>query len=178
MASVHIAYYVVIGHRGYWRPSRKLKALGFHDVPCGLDGPDAWATAISWNQRVKCAQSGDADDTGIPLAQTKDTAEIGRHYPMGSVGRAFQKYIVTDEWKKIAQSTRNKIWWPCWYRIRDLWGDVAPDSITFEQMSAWRATLVKTKGLDTAHKVFKVWRALWKIMRAMKIAHGEDPVWP
>jgi hypothetical protein len=42
-------------------------------------------------------------------------------------------------------------------------------------MSAWRSALVKTRGLDTAHKTLKVWRALWKVMRAMKIARGEDP---
>jgi hypothetical protein len=175
MASVRIDYYAVIGGRGYWRPSRKLKKLGFSDVPCGEDGLGAWTIAARWNQRVEAALRGDADDTSALSAQTKEQAEIARRYPTGSVGSAFQKYIVTDEWKKKAEGTRQKIWWPCWFRIRDLWGDVAPDSITFEQVSAWRTALVKTKGLDAAHKTFKIWRALWKVMRAMKIAHGEDP---
>lgn len=56
-----------------------------------------------------------------------------------------------------------------------MWGDVAPDSITFEQMSWWRSALEDQKGLDTAHKTIKVWRALWPVMKAMKIARGEDP---
>lgn len=175
MADVLIEYYAVIGGRGYWRPSRKLRKLGFRDVPCGPHGPDAWSIAAGWNQRVEAAKRGEAGATDVLIVQTKETAEIARRYPTGSVGSAFQKYIVTDEWKNKAEGTRQKIWWPCWFRIRDLWGDVAPDSITFEQVSAWRTALVKTRGLDAAHKTFKVWRALWKVMRAMKIARGEDP---
>jgi Copper chaperone PCu(A)C len=27
------------------------------------------------------------------------------------------------------------VWWPAWFRIRNMWGDVAPDTISFEQMS-------------------------------------------
>jgi hypothetical protein len=175
VTDIRIEFYTVVGSRGYWRPSRKVKKLGFSDVPCGVDGPEAWAKAMRWNERVRDVMRGDAGEPGVPLVQTREQAEIARRYPTGSVGSAFQKLIQTDEWTKKAASTRHKIWWPAWFRIRDLWGDVAPDSITFEQMSAWRAALVKTKGLDTAHKVFKVWRALWKVTRAMKIARGEDP---
>ena len=87
----------------------------------------------------------------------------------------FREFILTEEWRDKADSTRQKIWWPAWYRIRHMWGDVVPDTISFEQISAWRAELKKKKGLDVAHKTIKVWRALWKIMRGMKIAHGDDP---
>jgi len=53
--------------------------------------------------------------------------------------------------------------------------DVAPDSITFEQMSAWRVELERLFGLDVAHKTIKIWRAIWNVLVAMKIAHTEDP---
>ena len=61
-----------------------------------------------------------------------DDAEATRRYPPGSIGSAFQVYIRTPEWAARALSARSKVWWPAWFRIRDMWGDVAPDTITFE----------------------------------------------
>jgi hypothetical protein len=56
-----------------------------------------------------------------------------------------------------------------------MWGDVAPDTITFQMMSKWRAALEKKHGRDTAHKTLRVWRAFWKIMVGMKMARSGDP---
>jgi hypothetical protein len=72
-------------------------------------------------------------------------------------------------------SARNKVWWPAWYRIRDMWGDVDPNSIEFAMMSRWRAALEKAHGRNVAHKTLRVWRSLWVIMQGMKIALGADP---
>ena len=68
-----------------------------------------------------------------------------------------------------------KVWWPAWFRIRDMWGDVAPDTITFEMMSRWRAALEKKHGRGVAHKTLRVWRTFWKIMLGMKVARTADP---
>ena len=84
-------------------------------------------------------------------------------------------YIKTAEWDARALSARNKIWWPAWYRIRDMWGDVDPNTIEFGAMSRWRAALEKKHGRGVAHKTLRVWRSLWTIMQGMKIAHGTDP---
>jgi hypothetical protein len=27
------------------------------------------------------------------------------------------------------------MWWPAWFRMREMWGDVAPDTITFEMVA-------------------------------------------
>jgi hypothetical protein len=173
VGNVRIDYYVVINGRGYWRPSKKLRKLGFKDVVCGPDGPAAWAVAQRCNRRVD-----EAEQRGIPdpsPRRSPETAEAARRYPIGSVGDGFVRYIKTEEWKKKAPSTRTKIWWPAWYRIRDMWADVAPDTILFEQMSEWRLMLVATHGEDAAHKTLKVWRALHKVLRAMKIARDADP---
>jgi len=56
-----------------------------------------------------------------------------------------------------------------------MWGDVAPDTITFDMMSRWRAALEKRYGRGVAHKTFRVWRTLWTIMQGMKVAKGIDP---
>jgi hypothetical protein len=56
-----------------------------------------------------------------------------------------------------------------------MWGDVAPDTITFEMMSRWRAGLEKKHGRGVAHKTLRVWRTFWKVMLGMKIARTPDP---
>jgi hypothetical protein len=106
---------------------------------------------------------------------SRDEAESARRYPPGSVGAAFQRYIRTPEWAARAYSARTKIWWPAWFRIRDIWGDVAPDTITFEMMSRWRAALEKKHGRGVAHKTLRVWRTFWTIMLGMKVARTTDP---
>ncbi|MDP2296709.1 MAG: hypothetical protein Q8M24_14765 [Pseudolabrys sp.] len=172
---VKIPYYLVEKGRGYWRPHPRMHVFGFSCVPCGEDGPDAWAKAAQWNARWQAFRRGERQAPIDVSKLRRDEAEAVRRYPPNSVGAGFQRYIRTDEWRKKANSTRTKVWWPCWFRIRDMWGDVAPDSITFEQMSEWRAALEKLHGLDVAHKTLKIWRALWKVLLAMKIAHGDDP---
>jgi hypothetical protein len=51
-AKVKIPYYSVRRNgRGFWEPRPHMRALGFYCVPCGQDGPDAWAIAEEWNRR-------------------------------------------------------------------------------------------------------------------------------
>jgi hypothetical protein len=83
--------------------------------------------------------------------------------------------IVVHEWSVRAPSARSKIWWPAWFRIRDMWGDVAPDTVTFEMISRWRVGLEKKYGRGVAHKTIRVWRTFWKIMLGMKVARTADP---
>jgi hypothetical protein len=42
-------------------------------------------------------------------------------------------------------------------------------------ISKWRAALERKHGRNVAHKVLRTWRALWKVMLAMKIARSPDP---
>jgi hypothetical protein len=175
MGRVKIPYYVVIKGRGYWRPHPRMCALGFQIVRCGPDGPDAWALADEWNKRWQAVRKGEAGPLVNVDQLSRDQAEAVRRYPPGSVGAAFQVYIRTHEWTARAQLTRDKIWWPAWFRIRAMWGDVAPDTIKFEMMSRWRAALEKKHGRGVAHKTLRVWRTFWKIMLGMKIARTADP---
>jgi hypothetical protein len=152
-----------------------MRLLGFQIVRCGSDGPAAWAIAAEWNQRWQAVRKGEAPPL-VNLDQlSNDEAEAARRYPPGSIGAAFQIYIRTPEWAARALTTRTKIWWPTWFRIREMWGDVHPDSITFEMMSRWRAGLEKKIGRDATHKTLRVWRSFWKIMLGMKVARTVDP---
>ena len=175
MGKVKIPYYVVIKGRGYWRPTAKMKALGFADVSCGPDGPPAWTIAETWARRWQAVRRGEERPPGDLSAMSREQAEAARRWPPRSVGAAFQAFIRTGEWSALALSTRTKIWWPAWFRIRDMWGDVDPDTITFAMMSEWRAALAAQHGAGVAHRTLKVWRALWTVMTAMRIAHGTDP---
>jgi hypothetical protein len=152
-----------------------MRLRGFHLIPLGQDGPTAWSVAEEWNRKWQAVRRGEAPPLTDLSKLSADEAEAARQYPPGSIGAAFQRYIRTAEWSARALSARNKIWWPAWFRIRDMWGDVAPDTITFEMISRWRAALEKKHGRGVAHKTIRVWRAFWKIMLGMKMAHTADP---
>jgi hypothetical protein len=175
MGRIKIPYYTAIAGRGYWRPTRKMRALGFQIVRCGPDGPEAWTLATEWNKRWQVIRKGEAPALVDLSKASADEAEATHRYPPGSIGSAFQVYIRTPEWASRAYLSRAKIWWPAWFRIRDMWGDVAPDTITFEMMSKWRAALEKRHGRGVAHKTLRVWRTFWKIMLGMKVARTADP---
>jgi hypothetical protein len=175
MGRVKIKYYVVKrSGRAYWRPTKRMRLAGFHLVPLGIDGPEAWALAEEWNCRWQTVRKGEAPPLIDTSTLSRDQAEATRRYPAGSIGAAFQRYIQTPEWSARALSTRTKIWWPAWFRIRDMW-DVVPDSVRFEMMSRWRAALEKSNGRDAAHKTLRVWRTFWRVMQGMKVARTVDP---
>jgi hypothetical protein len=175
VTKIKIPYYVVVKGRGYWRPHPRMRRFGFGLIRCGKDGPDAWAIAECWNRKWQAVRKGDAPTLVDVRRLSRDEAEAARRYPAGSIGAAFQVYIRTNEWAERAASARIKVWWPAWFRIRDTWGDIAPDTITFEMMSKWRATLERKYGRGVAHKTFRVWRSLWKVMLGMRVARTADP---
>jgi hypothetical protein len=168
-------YFVKPSGRAYWRPTKSMRLRGFYLIPLGQDGPTAWSVAEEWNRKWQAVRRGEAPPLTDLSKLSADEAEAARQYPPGSIGAAFQRYIRTAEWSARALSARNKIWWPAWFRIRDMWGDVEPDTITFEMISRWRAALEKKHGRGVAHKTIRVWRAFWKIMLGMKMAHTADP---
>lgn len=175
LGSIKIPYYVVAKGRGYWRPSARMKLLGFDDVRCGPDGAQAWAIAKHWNDKWQRVRRGVELPPSEATAVDREEAESVRKYPARSVGAAFQAYIKTEEWKNKAQSTRTKVWWPAWFRIRDMWGDVDPNTITFDMISTWRQDLERDFGVSVSHKALKIWRALWRVMLGLRIAIGADP---
>lgn len=56
MGKASIPYYEIVNGRGYWCPTKRMKLAGFAHVPCGPDGPDAWAIASAWNDRWQAAR--------------------------------------------------------------------------------------------------------------------------
>ncbi|MGH6836327.1 MAG: hypothetical protein ACREC9_12445 [Methylocella sp.] len=169
MGSVKIPYYVVVKGRGYWRPKQAMRDLGFRRVNCGPDGPAAWTIAAAWALRWAQAKRGEYRPHAPPTAQSR------KIYPPSSVGEAFQRYRRTEEWARKAPRTREE-WERVWARIDPLLGDVAPGTIRMEDMSAIRANVQAKVSLREAHRVVKIWRALWKVAASMGYCdRGADP---
>lgn len=171
MGKVEIPYYVVKRHgRAFWQPTKRMREHGFASIPCGVDGPEAWKKAQAAYERWLRHLRGEMGE--LPRAP----AEAAEVYPRGSVGEAWQRYTRTKEWSGKALSTRNKVWWPAWrLRIKPMWADVDPNTVTLEMLSDWRAELEAKHGRDPAHKTLKVWRSFWKVMRAMDYVAKDDP---
>lgn len=177
MGRIEIPYYVVIKGRGYWRPTKRMRAEGFSIIRCGPDGPAAWAIAEGWAERWRRHRTGEALQAPVDLdaRQTPEMAESAVIYPRGSLGEAFARYRRTDEWARKAPRTRED-WWRGWKRIKPIFGDVAPATVTLEDVSAWRRTLVAVAGVREAHRAMKIWRALWKVAAALRYcARDADP---
>ena len=168
MGSVKIPYYVVKRGRGFWQPTKKMRALGFHQVPCGVDGPAAWKVAETWNQRWQATRSGQSPSPALVSASnlSPERSEELTVYPPHSLGDAFRRYRRTPEWARKAPRTRED-WWRGWKRIKPIFGDVDPRTVTLEDISAWRQAIEETISIREAHRALKIWRALWKVAAAM-----------
>jgi hypothetical protein len=161
-------YYVVKKGNGFWEPTPKMKALGFGPVPCGPDGPDAWAKAEAWNRRWDATRSGEVPSPAMASAQNLsfENSEELTVYPPRSLGEAFRRYRKTEEWKRKAPATRDD-WWRGWKRTKPIFGDVDPRTVRLDDVSAWRQMIEDQVSLREAHRALKIWRALWKVAAAL-----------
>ncbi|MGZ9091918.1 MAG: hypothetical protein ACXW3T_10145 [Rhodoplanes sp.] len=87
-------------------------------------------------------------------------------YPPRSLGEAFRRYRRTSEWSGKAPRTRED-WWRCGRRIKPVFGDCDPRTVTLEDISAWRQAIEETVSLREAHRCLKIWRAMWKVSAAL-----------
>jgi len=91
LAEVKIPYYTARRNgRGFWEPRPHMRALGFCSVPCGPDGPDAWAIAEEWNRRWLAVRHGAAPSPAMVTAEnlSPEQSEELTVYPPGSLGEA------------------------------------------------------------------------------------------
>ena len=170
MTVVKVRHYVVKRGKGFWQPTPKMRAIGFGPVPCGPDGPGAWALAEEWNRRWDQTRSGEAPSPAMASAQNLSFAnsEELTIYPPRSLGEAFRRYRRTEEWRRKAPATRDD-WWRGWKRIKPIFGDCDPRTVRLDDVSAWRQMVEDQVSLREAHRSVKIWRALWKGCGGAKI---------
>jgi hypothetical protein len=168
MTKVKVRHYVVKGGKAFWQPTPKMKALGFHAVPLGPDGPDAWAIAERWNGRWDKTRNCEAPSPAMAAAEnlSPERVEELTVYPPRSLGDAFARYRRTPEWAKKAPRTREE-WFRAWKWIKPVFGDCAPRTVRLEDVSRWREAIEVTVSLREAHRCLKIWRAMWKVAAAM-----------
>jgi hypothetical protein len=178
VAKLKIPYYSIRRNgRAFWEPRPHMRALGFYSVPCGQDGPDAWAIAEVWNRRWQAVKHGEAPSPAIAAAGnlSPERAEELTVYPPRSLGEAFGRYRRTDEWASKAPRTRQD-WWRAWKRIKPIFSDCDPRTVSLEDISAWRKAIEETVSLREAHRCLKIWRAMWKVAAALGLCvRDADP---
>jgi hypothetical protein len=163
MDNYRIPYSRVRGTHRYFEPTRKMKAQGFAAHPLGPEGPEArleaWRLYEEW-QKVR---------QGLSVAPADS-------YPFRSVGWAWERYRRTETWASKAPRTREE-WDYVWIKwIEPVFGDVAPSSIEIEDIEQLRSIVLDNVSLHAAHRLIKVWRALWRVMAAMRVcACDADP---
>ena len=136
MTRVKVRHYVVKRGQAFWQPTKKMRALGFYSVPLGQDGPDAWARAEQWNDRWDKTRRGEAPSPAMVAADnlSPERSEELTVYPPRALGEAFRRYRRTDEWAAKAPRTRED-WWRGWKRIKPIFGDCDPRTVTLEDLS-------------------------------------------
>ena len=151
---VKIPYYRVKGGNGFFEPTPTMRAAGFQPRPCGADGPEAWRRAWSFYEDWQRHRRG-------------EPAPSDRIYLIGSVGEAWARYRRTQAWAEKAPGTRRE-WEYAWSWIETDFCEVDPGTIELEMMESLRARVREQVSDHAAHKVIKIWRALWKVMAAMR----------
>jgi hypothetical protein len=153
---------------GYWVPSAKMRAAGFKIVKCGEDGPQAWAIAQQWNQQWDAVKTGAA-------ATAPEARKLERVYPSGSLGEAFARFRSTNTWADKKPRTRED-WERGWKRIEPIFGDVAPATVTLQDLDGWYSFQLERAGVREAHRAMKIWRALWRVVATMGYcSRDQDP---
>lgn len=160
MGSVKLKHYVVRKGRGYWLATPKMVDAGFTSIKCGPDGPAAWATAREWENRWQ------AHRKGVP-------SPAARRYPKSSIGDAFERFRATKSWSVKPPRTRED-WERGWAHI-EIMAEFYGRDVTFEHLDKWYHKVKARHGVNEAFRAMKIWRALWKVMRGMKLVAGDDP---
>lgn len=135
---------------------------GFECISCGVDGPDAWATAKEWEDRWQAHRKG------------REAPRL-HVWPKNSVGDAFTRYRRMAAWKSRPPRTRED-WERGWTFIEPYFADLPPADISLEVLDKWYAGLLRTRGIDIAYRAMKTWRALYTVMAGMKLCQPKaDP---
>ena len=183
MGEDKIRYLVFVNGRFRWRPTKTMRQAGFQMVSLSrghlIEGKH-YPAAEDRTRALNLNEEWDRYRRGIP--PPPPGAGVHR-YPHGSVGDGYHRAMQMREQERKDKGivwTREQIsrddWPRAWKWIEPLFGACDPKTVTPEQVQAMRG-VVKAKVSETeAHRVIKIWRALWKKMGAFKYCHpNQDP---
>jgi hypothetical protein len=174
MGQDKLRYLLFVCGRWRWRPTRTMRAHGFKLVTFGKElSPVDKARAIALNYEW------DRVRRGSHAAATP----IETIYPRGTVGNAYQRAMKLRESERKAnniirtkEQEKRDDWPRAWKWLGPVYGDRDPRSVTPESLLALRSKVAERVSATEAHRVIKVWRALWKKMAAMAYCERDaDP---
>ena len=110
MTKIKVRHYVVKGGKAFWQPTPKMKALGFHAVPLGPDGPDAWAIAERWNGRWDKTRNCEVPSPAMAAAENLSPERVEEDSKslaafMGPDAEPFEIRLLGDQWTISAVKT-------------------------------------------------------------------------
>jgi hypothetical protein len=160
MGEDKIRYLLRVSGRWRWRPTKTMRARGFKLVTFGKE-----LTAADMARAIALNAEWDRVRTGLQDAP----AELEPVYPAGSVGHGYQRAIKLRAAERAAKGiipTKEQIkrddWPRAWKWLGPVLGDRDPKTVTPEQLLALRTKVTERVSATEAHRVIKVWRALWK----------------
>ena len=165
MGEDKLRYLLFVCGRWRWRPTRKMRTYGFKLVTFGKELTSAdKARAIALNDEWDRLRRG--FQVAASLVETL--------YPRGSVGDGYRRAMKVRETERKTkgiirtnEQEKRDDWPRAWKWLGPVYGDRDPRSVTPESLLALRARVAKRVSLTEAHRVIKIWRALWKKMAAM-----------
>lgn len=172
-----IPYTSVRNGNRFFEPRGRMVAAGFPPRSLGPDDErarkEAWRLYNEW----RAVRGGKSTAPTGPAETCTEQVSASRAYATpGSIGAAWQEWVRTEQWKKLALSNRTRVWWPNWMkRIEPTFGSMDPNRVTLAMMSTWREEIEVQHGRDSAHKALKIWRAFWGLMQALRYTQLTDP---
>lgn len=183
-----IRYFLFINGRWRWRPTKAMRDRdpSFVLVTMGKGGPgldsdgNPAASAEDKAKAIKLNEDWDHVRRGLPRPVRTEAPQ----WPEGSVGHGYERAM---RLRLAERLKKGKVWtkeqesrddWPrAWKWIGPKFGDCLPSTIETEhflridketgQVSGLVAEIEQAISITERHRVIKVWRALWKRMKAM-----------
>ena len=172
MGKDKIRYLLFVSGRWRWQPTRAMRACGFKLTTFGKE-----LTAADKARAIALNAEWDQVRTGAQAAPV----EAQPFYPTGTVGDGYQRAVNLRASERDAKGiiwTKEQVYrddWPrAWKWLGPLFGDCDPKTVTPEALLALRKKLTEGVSATEAHRVIKVWRALWKKLQAFGYCSAKD----
>ena len=172
MGKDKIRYLLFVSGRWRWQPTRAMRARGFRLTTFGKE-----LTAADKARAIALNAEWDHVRTGAQAAPV----EAQPFYPSGTVGDGYQRAVNLRASERDATGiiwTKEHVYrddWPrAWKWLGPLFGDCDPKTVTPEALLALRKKLTEGVSATEAHRVIKVWRALWKKLQAFGYCSAKD----
>jgi hypothetical protein len=189
MGEDKIRYLVFINGRWRWRPTKTMRAAGFRLITLGpgtVIGGKRMATDKEKASALRLNTEWDQWRRGTRIDEPR------QRFPNGSIGDAYERTMQLRETERRAKGIdwsteqRSRDDWPrAWKWIGPLFADCNPKTVTPEQLIGdpnnpqvlgLRPLVTAKVSESEAHRVIKVWRALWKKMAVFGYCEMErDP---